>query len=99
LRRVAHAVDNVLADRELLRENVDIIVRNFIESERHHIAMEDRDFFPAATKALKAQDWREIASAVTDHKDPLFSKAVEKRFDALRAHILRLEKEAEAERH
>ena len=98
LRSVAHAVDSVLADREVLRENVDFIIRNFIEGERRHIAMEDRDFFPAAAKALKPQDWREIASSVTDHKDPLFSKAVEKGFDALRAHILRLEKEAEAER-
>jgi hypothetical protein len=26
--------------------------------------MEDRDFFPAALKALEPQDWTEIASAV-----------------------------------
>src|ERR1700748_2572343 len=30
LRRVARVVDSVLADREILRENVDIIVRDFI---------------------------------------------------------------------
>jgi hypothetical protein len=35
--------------------------------------MEDRDFFPAALKALEPQDWTEIASALTSHKDPLFS--------------------------
>jgi hypothetical protein len=34
----------------------------------------------------------------TGHKDPLFSDVTEERFDALRAHILRLEQEAEAER-
>src|ERR1700676_3645759 len=83
LRRVAHAVENVLADREVLRQNVDTIVR---------------DFFPAALKALRPQDWTEIASAVIGHKDPLFSDVIEERFDALRAHILRLEQEAEAER-
>ena len=99
LRRVAHAVDNVLADREILRQNVDAIVRDFIEHERRHMMMEDHDFFPAALKALKPQDWTEIASAVIDHKDPLFSDAAEQRFDALRAHILRLEQEAEAERN
>ena len=49
-------------------------------------------------KALEPQDWTEIASAVTGHKDPLFSDVTEERFDALRAHILRLEQEAEAER-
>ncbi|MGR4928046.1 hypothetical protein ACIPUD_14795 [Bradyrhizobium sp. CAR08] len=60
--------------------------------------MEDRDFFPVALKVLKPQDWTEIASAGTSHNDPLFSEFAEERFDALRAHILRLEQEADAER-
>jgi hemerythrin-like domain-containing protein len=98
LRRVAHAVENVLADGEIPRQNVDTIVRDFIAHERRHIMMEERYFFPAALEALKPQDWAEIASAVTDHKDPLFSYVTEEWFDALRAHILRLEQEAEAER-
>ncbi len=98
LRRVAQAVDGVLADREILRQDVDCIVRDFIESERRHIMMEDRDFFPAALKALQPQDWKEIASASTSQEDPLFSEAVEETFDELRARILRLEQEAEAER-
>ena len=99
LRRVAQAVDGVLADREILRQNVDNIVRDFIEHERRHIMMEDRDFFPAALKALESQDWTEIASALTSHEDPLFSEAAEETFDALRARILQLEQEAEAARH
>jgi len=77
---------------------VDHIVRDFIEYERRHIMMEDRDFFPAALKALQPQDWTEIASALTDHEDPLFSEAAEDMFDAVRARILQLEQEAEAER-
>jgi len=98
LRRVAHAVDNVLADGEVLRQTVDTIVRDFIEHERRHMAMENRDFFPAALKALQPEDWTEIASAVISRKDPLFSEVAEARFDGLRAHILQLEQEAEAER-
>ena len=99
LRRVAQAVDGVLADREIPRQNVDNIIRDFIEKERRHVTMEERDFFPAALKALKPQDWTEIALALTDHKDPLFSEAAEETFAALRARILQLEQEAEAERH
>jgi len=99
LRRVAQAVDSVLADREILRQNVDNIVRDFVEHERRHMMMEDRDFFPAALKALEPQDWAEIASALTNFEDPLFSEAAEETFDALRARILQLEQEAEAERH
>ena len=57
-----------------------------------------RVFFPAATKALQPQDWVEIASTLTDQKDPLFSETVEERFDVVRRHILQLEQEAAAER-
>jgi len=98
LRRVAHAIENVLADRELLRQDVDAIVRDFIEHERRHILMEDRDFFPAALKALTPRDWAEIASALTNPEDPLFSDAAEETFGALRARILQLEQEADADR-
>ena len=99
LRRLARAVDGVLASREVLRQDVDTIVRDFLEHERRHIMMEDRDFFPAALKALQPSDWAEIAGALSPHEDPLFSDATETRFDALRTHILQLEQEAEAERH
>ena len=99
LRRVARAVDSIRADREILRQHGDTVVRDFIKHERHHIMMEDRDFFPAALKALEPQDWMEIGSALTGHKHPLFSDVAEEGFDMLRAHILRLEQEAEAERH
>ena len=98
LRRVARAVDSVLMDEEVLRETVHAIIRDFIEHERRHMMMEDRYFFPAALKALKPQDWTEIVSALTARKDPLFNDTAEARFEALRAHILQLEKEAEAER-
>ncbi|MBR0693503.1 hemerythrin domain-containing protein [Bradyrhizobium lablabi] len=98
LRRVAQAVDCVLADREILRQDVDSIVRDFLAHERHHIMMEDREFFPAAATALRPGDWTEIALAQSRHKDPLFSDAMEARFEALRKHILQLEQEAEAER-
>ncbi|SDJ04816.1 Hemerythrin-like domain-containing protein [Bradyrhizobium sp. Rc2d] len=98
LRRVARAIDGVLSDREILRQNVDNIVRDFIESERRHIMIEDRDFFPAALKALKPADWSEIASTSIDHEDPLFSEAAEETFGALRQRILQMEHESEVGR-
>ena len=98
LRRVGLAVDAILADREMLRQNVDAVIRDFIDRERRHIMMEDRYFFPAALEALRPQDWTEIASSLSGHQDPLFSDAVEEKFEALREHIFRLEQEVEAER-
>jgi hemerythrin-like domain-containing protein len=98
LHRFARAIDSVLAGREIPRQEVGNIVRDFIVRERQHMMMEERDFFPAAVKALLPQDWEEVSSALTDHSDPLFSDAAEETFATLRAHILRLELEAEAER-
>jgi len=98
LRRVAQAVESVLAGRELLRQTVNNIICDFIEHERHHIAMEERDFFPAAVNALQPRDWAEIASRLTNQRDPLFRDVVEQRFEIVRTHILQLEQEAEAER-
>jgi hemerythrin-like domain-containing protein len=98
LRRVVQAVESVLADRELLRQTVSDIIHDFIEHERRHIAMEERDFFPAAISALLPQDWAAIATRLTDLNDPLFSEIVEDKFAGVRKHILQLEKEAEAER-
>ena len=98
LRRVAQAVDGALADRAIRRHDVAAVVREFIEHERRHVMIEDRDFFPAALRVLQPQDWTEIASAVSDHSDPLFSDVAEEGYEMLRAHILRLEQEAEAER-
>jgi hemerythrin-like domain-containing protein len=98
LRRVAQAVESVLADRELLRQTISDIIRHFIEHERRHMAMEERDFFPAAVKALAPHDWTEIASCMTDQRNPLFSEVVEERFEIVRRHVLQLEQEAELER-
>jgi hemerythrin-like domain-containing protein len=98
LRRVARAVDDVLADREFLRQTVNDIIRDFIVQERRHMAMEERLFFPAAINALESADWAEIASRLTDQSDPLFSEVVEEKFEVVRGHILQLEYEAETER-
>lgn len=98
LRRVAQAVQGILMDQEILRERVEGLICDFIARERQHMAMEERVFFPAAIKALQPEDWAEIASTLTDQKDPLFSETVEERFDAVRRHVLQLEQEAAAER-
>jgi hemerythrin-like domain-containing protein len=100
LQRAAQAVAAVFADSEvLLRENVVKTLRDFIEHQRRHMKMEDRDFFPAALKALQPQDWTEIASTLTSHNDPLFSDAAEQTFDTLRARFMHLAHEAEVDRY
>jgi hemerythrin-like domain-containing protein len=99
LQRAAGAVATVLADNVVLRQNVVKALRDFMEHQRRHMMMEDRDFFPAAVKALEPQDWTEIASASTSHNDPLFSDSAEQTFDTLRTRILQLAHEAEIDRY
>jgi hypothetical protein len=62
------------------------------------MAKEERNFFPAAIEALQPQDWAKIASRSTDQRDPVFTEAIEERFEIVRRHILELEQEAEAVR-
>ena len=98
LRRVAQAIDNVLEDHDLLRENVDRIVRDFIDSERKHIAVEDQEVFPAIVDALRPEDWADIALKLADRFSPPSEADFEEQFSTLRRNILDLEAEAAARR-
>ena len=59
--RVAQAVERVLNDEDLLRQNVVSTIRDFIDHERQHMAMEERIVFPTALDALRPEDWADIA--------------------------------------
>jgi len=98
LRRVAQAVERVLGDQDLLRENVDKIIRDFIDRERQHMEMEERIFFPAAVDILRPKDWADIALKLADRRDPLCEPGLEQKFNMLRRKILEIEAEAHAER-
>jgi len=84
LRRVAQAIDSVLNDQELLRENVDRIVRDFIDNERKHIALEDEVIFPAIVDTLQPADWADIALTLADRYGPPSEADFEEQFSTLR---------------
>jgi hemerythrin-like domain-containing protein len=98
LRRAAQAVEQVLADQDLLRETVDEIIRDFIKHERQHMKMEEQIFFPTALRALRPKDWADIALKLADRRDPLDGPDLEQKFGMLRRKILEIAAEAEAER-
>ena len=98
LRRVAQAIDNVLNDQELLREHVDRIIRDFIDSERKHIALEDGIIFPAIIATLLPADWADIALLIADRYGPPSDTNFEEHFSTLRRNILELEEAAVARR-
>jgi len=96
LRRVAKAIRDVLSDQAMLREAVVDIIRDFIDHERQHMALEESLFFPAALNALRAEDWADVALKLADQSDPLVRPSVEEKFSILRRHIMELEEEAKA---
>jgi hemerythrin-like domain-containing protein len=99
LRQVAQAVERVLSDQDLVRENVANIVRDFIDQERQHMAMEERVVFPAALNALQPQDWADIALKLADRYDTFHQLGFfEEKFNKARRSILEMEGEAQAER-
>jgi hemerythrin-like domain-containing protein len=82
----------------LVRRNVAHIIRDFINHERQHMAMEERVVFPAALNALRPKDWADIALKLADRYDPFYQPGFEEKFNRLRRNILKMEQEAEAER-
>jgi hemerythrin-like domain-containing protein len=98
LRRVARAIESVLNDQELLRESVDRIVRDFIDNERKHIALEEEVVFPAIVDTLQPGDWADIALTLADRYGPPSKADFEERFSTLRRDILELEEAAVARR-
>jgi hemerythrin-like domain-containing protein len=98
LRRVAQAIESVLNDQELLRENVDRIIRDFIDNERKHIALEEEVIFPAIVDTLQPGDWADIALTLADRYGPPSEADFEEQFSTLRRNILELEEAAVARR-
>ena len=94
LHRVALVIDNVINDQDLLRESVNNIVRDFIDSERKHIALEDEIVFPAILETLKPADWADIALILADKYGPPSKADFEEQFSTVRRNILELEQEA-----
>ena len=98
LRRVAQAIENVLNDEEVLREGVDRIVRDFIDNERKHIALEEEVVFPAIVDTLQPGDWADVALTLADRYGAPSAADFEEQFNTLRRNILELEEAAVARR-
>jgi len=95
LRRVAEMIRRVLTNHEVPRQTFDDIMRDFIEQERKHMAMEERVLFSASVSALQPEDWSEIDAKWAEAKDSMFNVAVEERCQSLRERILQWQRENE----
>ena len=94
-RDFATALRAVLQDVEVSREALARWGRGFIELQRRHMEMEERSFFPAAAKALEAEDWSDlIRSASADDRSR--DRETDDRFARIRHMILAWQAQDEA---
>jgi hemerythrin-like domain-containing protein len=71
---------------------------SFIANERQHIALEERQLFPAALENLTAQDWTEIGDILAKRRYPLIHAEAEACFEQLVERITHWERQDRAER-
>jgi hemerythrin-like domain-containing protein len=98
LERFARLVDEVFDDQQIARGALDATVREFVEHERRHIELEERELLPRALASLHAEDWADLDARLADTRHPLFSCEAEARFEQLKQRIARWERENEADR-
>ena len=98
LERFARLVDEVLDDQPIARGVLDAAVREFVEHERRHMELEERELLPNALASLHAEDWADLDARLADTRDPLFSREAEASFEQLKQRIARWERENQADR-
>ena len=85
LRITAH---QVLEFAPITRPQLERVAREYLDSYRYHIEMEEDLFFPAVAETMTREDWIEVETeSGAPHYDPLFSEKFEERFVALRQDI------------
>ena len=71
------------------REEIETRTRDYSEFLRYHMKIEDERAFPGSGRALRAEDWEDIAAALAEHEDPVFGPVVRDEFRDLFASLTR----------
>jgi hemerythrin-like domain-containing protein len=83
------ALDDIVNGAITLRDHVEEPGRGYIAAFRRHIDTEEAHVLPLAAGLLDRDDWAAIDSALLKLEDPLFGKARDERYAALRRRIAR----------
>ena len=86
------AVDQMVRPDEVSRQWFSSLARDFVDSNRRHMAMEEERFFPMALQSLTEADWAELDADFSDSADPLFGSELERHFRDLLDSIVSLER-------
>lgn len=87
-RHFAAAVHQLIQGTKRPEEWFGDSARDFLESYRQHMEIEDTAFFPVALRELTDEDWAAVDAEIEEQIDPLFGGGPEERFKVLRNEIL-----------
>ena len=83
------ALDAILHDTIVSRDELITLLRQFIEAEIHHLNTEDTVVFPLIEELLTDEDWVTITPLIPTQKDdPLFGKKVKEEYRDLYNRLL-----------
>jgi hemerythrin-like domain-containing protein len=83
------ALDDIVNGSITSREHVEAPGRAYVAAFRRHMTLEEAEILPIAARVLNRSDWAAIESAILQLEDPVFGKARDERYAALRRHIAR----------
>ena len=84
---LAVALDDIVNGSITVREHVEAPGRGYIAAFRGHMDKEEAEILPLAAKLLDREDWEAINAAILLLEDPVFGKALDQRYAALRRQI------------
>lgn len=82
-RRFRDAVEGVMNEVVVAREDLEQQGRAVIALQREHMRLEDEQGFPLALATLAAEDWAELDARAPRVEDPIFGHADRERFRTL----------------
>ncbi len=71
------------------RAAVEAAARDYVDTLRAHIRIEETEVLPVAGRLLTVQDWQAVHAAIGRVEDPLFGKHPQGRYAALQVRIAR----------
>ena len=83
----AASLRTVLSEFMVERKTVEAQGRDYIQTLRRHMDVEEGQVFPLAARVLPDEDWGEIDDAMEAMEDPLFGNVVQKEYLALYDYI------------
>ncbi len=87
LRDKNHAVrveiDQIYNDAMVPRQEIEQVLRQFIQMTREHMSEEEDTAYPLAERLLTDEDWKKVEEARKSRVDPLFGQVVEAEFSRI----------------